>query len=248
MFKKPLFAYVVLFNLFFNLIPFQFSAFALVDRTISETTVIGYGGENLKVSSISQDYMVELFDELKANKSIPFRYIDDGCFARAHKMSILLEDKGVITVKTFLIGDLRMIDPSHPKGFVDWWYHVAPSVFVKEVGALVMFDPSASDEPTTRKDWVYNLTSHPSGSVDQDFETVRFIYGPDDVLYNPNPKSYSKSDIVDMDEALAYFTEMLSERLGLGEGPVKLYGSGNSPNSPRFHRLSPLKTKNIFNK
>ncbi len=236
--------WLVVFN-FASLVSLN-SSYALVDRTIGTTTVIGYGGKNLEVSSISQEYMNELFEQLRINKSIPFAYVDDGCFARAHKMAVLLEDQGVITVKTFLMGDLRLVDVNHPKGFVDWWYHVAPSIYVKEIGALVMFDPAAGNEPVSKKDWVYNLTSHPYGSVDQDFETVRFIYGPDDVLYNPNPTSYKQMDLVDMEEALAYFTEMLNERLGVGEGPVRLYGSENSTSLPRFHSLSPLKTDRIF--
>jgi hypothetical protein len=116
---------------------------------------------------------------------------------------------------------------------------------VKEIGALVMFDPAGDDEPTPKKDWVYNLTSHPYGSVDQEFETIRFIYGPDDVLYNTNPTTYKQIDIVDMEEALAYFTDMLNERLGDGQGP-RLYSSENSSAFPRFHSLSPLKTERIF--
>lgn len=244
MLKKFKFTLFIVLNLI-SVFGFQ-ASYAFVDRTIEQTTVIGYGGKKLEVSSISQAYMNELFDQLKVNKSIPFRYVDDGCFARAHKMAILLEDQKIITVKTFLMGDLRMIDVNHPRGFVDWWYHVAPSIYVKEVGALVMFDPSASDQPISKKDWVYNLTSHPYGSVDQDFETVRFIYGPDDVLYNSNPTSYKQMDLVDMEEALAYFTEMLNERLGIGDGPARLYGSDNVSSLPRFHSLSPLKTDRIF--
>lgn len=236
----------ILLSFYFVLIHQLNFSLASIDRTIRQTTVIGFGGKNLDVSSISQEYMNELFDSLKLNKSIPFRYIDDGCFARAHKMAMLLEDQGIITVKTFLIGDLRMISEDHPKGFVDWWYHVAPSVFVKDVGALVMFDPSAADHPISKKDWVYNLTSHPYGAVDEDYETVRFIYGPDDIRTAPNPTKYNQNDLVDMEEALAYFTEMLDERLGVGEGPVKLYSSENTTRVPRFHSLSPLKTSRIF--
>lgn len=193
------------------------------DRTVTSTTIKDIVGRNIDVSVLSDEYIQELFDIVRNTEGIPYRYPDDGCYARAHKMSILLEQEGIISVKTFLTGDLRLDTPNSPSGFVTWWYHVVPSVMSKNSKKLIVFDPAASDFAMTKKDWVSALTGHKFGSVDQLFETVRFVFAPDDAFANSDLTDYLPMDLLDMQEALDYFMQELEDRDYVTKEPKYLF-------------------------
>lgn len=89
---------------------------------------------------------------------IPFEYINDGCYARAHLMCESLRQKGINHSKVFVFGSLgAKNDVQQAK----WWYHVAPLVFVQdpESGAVDarVLDPAVSREPMTVADWVQSV-------------------------------------------------------------------------------------------
>ncbi len=86
---------------------------------------------------------------------IPFEYINDGCYARAHLMCESLRQHGINHSKVFVFGSLgAKNDVQQAK----WWYHVAPMVFVQdpESGAVDarVIDPAVSREPMSVADWV----------------------------------------------------------------------------------------------
>lgn len=99
----------------------------------------GLDGE---IPSLSK--LQESFDKIKTDKSVPWEYIIDGCYARAHVTCEKLLDEGLNCGKMYvMIGDVNPNDPSSPfpdyrlkaenkfmKG--EWWYHVAPLVFAKD--------------------------------------------------------------------------------------------------------------------
>lgn len=205
--KSKVVSVVLISFLFFN-----FSAFADIDRSIETSQVETYDSYFVDVSVISMEFMEELFLELANNKTIPFRFPDDGCYARAHKMALLLDQKGITTVKSFIFGDLRVETPNHPYGYVEWWYHVVPSLKVKGRAGLMVFDPSIFDESKSLQDWVAIQTSHNSGVYDKQFETVRFIYGPDDVNSNKRLIDYLSNDILDMERTMELYLQIQDAR------------------------------------
>lgn len=89
---------------------------------------------------------------------IPFLYPDDGCWARAHEMARLMIAMGVtpskvwIRASTFLHVDTR----NNPACFVDWGWHVAPTVCVRRSFPFterMVIDPSLFTMPVTVPAW-----------------------------------------------------------------------------------------------
>ncbi len=187
-------------------------SYANVDRKITKVFIQDNHHKRLEVSSISMAFLTEIYQKIQTQNNIPFDYPDDGCFARAHKTSMELEDMGIITVKSFLVGDLRLKTWSHPLGFVQWWYHVATSVHVKEFDQLFVIDPTSSKIPISKVAWMQLLTEHKYGHIDENFETSRFVYAPEDAYHKSIPNNYLRSDIFDMEQALDYYFELLEQR------------------------------------
>lgn len=144
-------------------------------------------GQTISLSVISEEELTTLFDELAANEKIPFGYAYDGCYARAHKMSKILEEKGVISGKAFVEGNLKVVSPV--LGNVSWWYHVAPVVMVKKNGKEIPYiiDPSLFTKPVPFTEWRDHMTASKKENVNSEYFTNRFSYSPDDKF--PPPKT-----------------------------------------------------------
>ncbi len=94
---------------------------------------------------------------------IPFQFVADGCYARAHKMRQLIEDyygyqsykvfnyacdgAGTLSVKATLWGNYCC---------VKWWYHVASYVYVQTATGSVAYliDPAMYNGPVSISTWV----------------------------------------------------------------------------------------------
>lgn len=86
-----------------------------------------------------------------SSSCIPFRYIKDGCYARAHKMKQLIElQYGKTTDKIFSIGSLTAKSSTY-SCCVNWGYHVAPLVYVGT--AQYVIDPSMFSGPVSPTTW-----------------------------------------------------------------------------------------------
>lgn len=93
---------------------------------------------------------------------IPFQYVRDGCYARAHKMRWIITTKyRYCCEKVFSFGlfpDTLAVQASKWGGCcVEWWYHVAPLVRVRlgGFGALLMvIDPGMFDKPVLLTSWL----------------------------------------------------------------------------------------------
>jgi len=93
----------------------------------------------------------KLFNEALAMKDIAWNYKADGCYARAHLMARRFEKKGIDVGKVWIKGDLLV-----PSEKIEWNYHVAPIVYVKnEKGGVerMVIDPSLTTEPVTVQQW-----------------------------------------------------------------------------------------------
>ena len=100
---------------------------------------------------------------------IPFQYVIDGCYARAHKMRWIITNKyKYCCEKVFSFAnqnDDRLAVKADKWGgcCVTWWYHVAPLVRVrvslpaiskKELVLAMVIDPSMFDKPVLLSSWL----------------------------------------------------------------------------------------------
>lgn len=110
------------------------------------------------------------------NPCIPFQYVRDGCYARAHKMKWIIENKYKYCLqKVFSFANTnnnQLAVKANKWGgcCVTWWYHVAPLVQVKMGGITLPFviDPGMFDEPVLLSVWLQaqaNKSCSPQANV-----------------------------------------------------------------------------------
>jgi Glutaminase len=128
---------------------------------------------------------------------IPFHYPVDGCFARAQVMADLLDAAGYTVDKEFVVAKkgLRVDTPYGADQdelggplHVNWWYHVAPVVYLRdrpipEKPSPYVLDPSVSTGPLTVAGWIATMTSDPFTEMTYEELRVRLqagnAYSPD---------------------------------------------------------------------
>jgi hypothetical protein len=128
---------------------------------------------------------------------IPFMYPDDGCWGRAHEMCRLMIEMGVKPAKVWINaanGPLKADTQNNPQCYVQWGWHVAPTICVRRWWwcflwpRRMVIDPSLFEKPVTRPAWkaVQNnpqasLTDTPwtyfwqSGQTDPDFSQTNNV-------------------------------------------------------------------------
>jgi hypothetical protein len=88
---------------------------------------------------------------------IPFLYPDNGCWARAHEMCRLMIAAGVQPKKVWSSGLLHAKTRNNPKCFVDWAWHVAPTLCVRTSLYFIVedrvIDPSLFTAPVSKQTW-----------------------------------------------------------------------------------------------
>jgi hypothetical protein len=173
--------------------------------------------DGLEGKVASMEELNQTFAEITADKSVPYEYLPDGCYARAHTASKKYLDKGINCAKLYVM--LDDIDWNNPFSFPserfraenkftkgEWWYHVAPVVFAKDESGNVegyVIDPAVNkDKPIKASDWVKAFWS-------QDFKvafdtTHADIYEPQlEDLTNPQAREFSQENFDNwMPEAL----------------------------------------------
>ena len=97
---------------------------------------------------------------------IPFQYVGDGCYARAHKMRRIITQKyGYCCEKVFSFGypypTVLAVKANKWGGCcVEWWYHVAPLIRIKVPFGRVnlvlahVIDPGMFDQPVLLSTWL----------------------------------------------------------------------------------------------
>ncbi len=95
---------------------------------------------------------------------IPFLYPDDGCWGRAHEMCRLMLAMGRSPRKVWIFespGNTLHVDTkNNPYCFVEWWYHVAPTLCVRSwrlwwplATTRMVMDPSMFTTPVPVATW-----------------------------------------------------------------------------------------------
>lgn len=101
-----------------------------------------------------------IFDVMASQPDIAFRYVADGCYARAHLMIKAMNAMGVQAVRVWAFAtpgtSLHVKTKLMPGGYVEWVYHVAPAIYVNIGGVkvLMVIDPSLFSKPVTVEEWI----------------------------------------------------------------------------------------------
>ena len=111
------------------------------------------------------------FDHFKNRTDIPWNYPNDCCYNRAEVMDRELKASGVDAGKAWNYAPdrshlLQVPTPNDPDGYVQWGYHVAPTVPVVVNGVVtpMVIDPSIASGPITPQQWK-DMQSQPTSSL-----------------------------------------------------------------------------------
>ena len=164
-------------------------------------------GQHLAVSVIDPQEAAALFAELAERSDIPYGFLLDGNYARAHKMVRILEDRGVTAAKAWVIGEL-FVD-SQRFGEVGLTYHVAPVVFVREgkLPSAYVLDPSLFDRPVPHATWKAKLLAKAKAKLTRAYFTTRFAYDPEDRTRSLD--DYESEPLLDMNSTNRDFSRKL---------------------------------------
>jgi hypothetical protein len=135
---------------------------------------------------LSADEAAAVFAELASLDYIPFDYPVDGCFARAHEMSRVMQEQGIASAKVFNYeAPNRLRVPGTEFGNIEWGYHVAPIVNVTGSDGVtreMVFDPSLNrDRPMTIEEW-QTASGGPAGQRIETTSSDTYYYGPANVM------------------------------------------------------------------
>lgn len=111
-----------------------------------------------------------IFAEFATAEELALRFPADGCYARTHLMVQRLLDQGLAPSKIWAFAasaaDLLWVEtPNHPDGRVQWQYHVAPILLVRELDSdarEMVFDPILFDCPVAVERWCSALHDTPT--------------------------------------------------------------------------------------
>lgn len=153
--------------------------------------------KSVELSVLSPERALDVFNKLKNDEDIPFIYPMDGCYARAHKMAMVMDEMGIISGKAFLEGNL-FVDTKY--GEAGWSYHVASLVMIKKNGKLIptIIDPGLFDKPVPYEEWKNLLLKKPHAKYENEYFTKRFNYDPDS--RHDNLTDYREEEIDNMNE------------------------------------------------
>jgi hypothetical protein len=122
---------------------------------------------------------------------IPFLYPDDGCWARAHEMCRLMINLGASPRKVWIDHSaeywLHVSTRNNPACFVEWGWHVAPTLCVRGPKLLqtqrMVIDPSLFTTPVSKATWK-GVQGDPSATL-TDTDASQFWHGGgDDPTYS----------------------------------------------------------------
>jgi len=163
--------------------------------------------QKIDISVLSEEEVYTIFSELAAREDIPFGFLVDGCYARAHKMVRIMDDRGITAGKAFIEGDLFVDTPAF--GEVGWNYNVAPVVMVKNGNSVTPYviDPSLFKKPVPYEEWKALILKKSKSKLAREFYTNRFAYDPSERI--AKLKEYQEDSLDDMDTTNKNLNRML---------------------------------------
>lgn len=143
---------------------------------------------NLEVSVVSKDKIIELFKEIKNSKFyLQYHKYVVGCEARALKIAQMLDKMSIKSIKVFIMGPLYYKD-------VKWEAHVASVVFMVVMNEIRPFviDPTINEnEPINLETW-YRAIGKKYGGLS--YFTNRFVFMAEHISLAESIKDYRDED------------------------------------------------------
>lgn len=161
----------------------------------TESLYSAHNKKSIELTVLSEERAMDVFKKLKADEDIPFNFPYEGCFARAHKMALNMDDMGIVSGKAFVEGNLYIDIKGEEIG---WSYHVASLVLVKKNGKTIptVIDPGLFDRPVSFEKWKAALLKNKKSKKTSEYFTKRFNYDPDNRHDNLN--GYDEDQLEDM--------------------------------------------------
>lgn len=182
-------------------------------------------GKKIELTVHTEEEVNAVFAEVVALKNhqispVPFDYLKDGCYARAHSISFLLDQKGIISGKAFMEGKIYYDAPK--QGEMGWSYQVAAVVLVKKGGQVIPYviDPSFFSKPVPGSEWEAKFTKNAKTKITRQYFTNRFSYDPND--RDAEFVSFDDDRLRDMESTNTNFSRALYvlNHPGMAEYPV----------------------------
>lgn len=174
--------------------------------------------EGVEVSVLTKDEAQRLFDSFKKLSYIPSKYLEDGCYARAHELALIAKNNGITFGKAFLLSnkDSELLYPKNikaknpdrfAKSFSGWKYHANAFVLVQNGDKLepFVFDLGVSEKVQSFDEWKNNLARNP--------KEARIITKPGASIFHDN--SFSSPDLSIIDSLVE--TQKTIDELGMDE-------------------------------
>lgn len=146
-----------------------------------------YGqGWPAEISVVSEIEIQAIFKDLALHEEVPWGE-PEGCWAKAQQISLWLEERGLVTGKTFVEGNIFF---SAPGLDAFWTFHVAPVLLVRTAAGDQPFvlDLFMAREPLPYKSWLARVTGDRRSKITSIYFTNRFVCDPADreaKRYNP---------------------------------------------------------------
>lgn len=134
--------------------------------------------KDLKLSVLTPTMAQSAFNIAKNDDLNDFTYPLDGCFARAHRTSYLLESHGIISGKAFIEGELYLETNLENFPEIGWEYHTATFILVEEKNKIIPYviDPVLFDKAVSYNEWRAAITKSKKTKIQEESLTSRFTY------------------------------------------------------------------------
>jgi hypothetical protein len=143
--------------------------------------------------TVTAEQARQAFRWMASQKDIAFRYPTDGCYARAHLMVRRLQQRGLKPWKVWSFANggekLYVRTPNHPKGHVEWRYHVAPILRVRLANNQQrwwVIDPALFKGPVAISTW-RNTQKRPQARYNPYVTITRLGVAPTDATKKKLP-------------------------------------------------------------
>ena len=146
---------------------------------------------------------------------IPFMYPDDGCWGRAHEMVRLMIAMGLKPKKVWIRAStgywLHALTRNNPACFVEWGWHVAPTLCVRTgwiTSERMVIDPSLFTTPVSQATWK-GVQGDPNATLTPSDADVFHLWS------NQTDPTYSKTNQV----LATYRTALYNRSIQIGPPP-----------------------------
>jgi hypothetical protein len=134
--------------------------------------------KNVEFSVIDEEFSKIVYNQIITDEKNAFNYPIDGCYARAHQMSFVMDKLKIVSGKIFIEGKFYVDTKVREVG---WSYHVASLIAIKKNSLIDLYviDPILFNQPVLIDTWKKYLIHKPKSKLTDLYFSKRFNYQPD---------------------------------------------------------------------